>query len=411
MVKTLFLVLLPLIGALGQTDENQAFIHFYSDSREIDQSYLHQEIKFVHYVRERFEADVHLLVTTQNTGGQGKAYTLTFIGQNRFPGVNDTLSFMMPSSSTLEAVRAKMIRMIKLGLVTYIKKMPVAKDLDLVYESTADGRDLKLEDKWNNWVFSFDMNAHADGEQAAMQMNLETAFKIMRVTDKWKSRFSIEGAYDEERYDYEELHSASFSRSRGVELDVVRSLSDHWSLGASGRYSSSTYNNIEKRFFIEPKVEYNFFPYSRSTREQLRLGYGVQPRYQEYFEQTIYEKSRELLIQHAVELDMDVVKAWGNINLGMEVSQYLHDLEKNSLDFYGRVSLKLVRGISLNLRGSLSMQRDQLSLPQRGVTMEEVLLQRRELASQYSYFSMVGFTYSFGALYNDIVNPRFGNWW
>jgi hypothetical protein len=40
---------------------------------------------------------------------------------------------------------------------------------------------------------------------------------------------------------------------------------------------------------------------------------------------------------------------------------------------------------------------------------QEVLLRRKELATQYRYFTFFGFTYTFGSIYNNVVNPRFGN--
>jgi hypothetical protein len=44
-----------------------------------------------------------------------------------------------------------------------------------------------------------------------------------------------------------------------------------------------------------------------------------------------------------------------------------------------------------------------------GATTEEVLLRRRELATQFQYFTSFGLNYTFGSIYNNVVNPRFGN--
>ena len=52
--------------------------------------------------------------------------------------------------------------------------------------------------------------------------------------------------------------------------------------------------------------------------------------------------------------------------------------------------------------------RDQLSLPARGATDEEVLLRLRQLQSGYEYNVGVGVTYTFGSIFSSIVNPRFG---
>jgi hypothetical protein len=39
----------------------------------------------------------------------------------------------------------------------------------------------------------------------------------------------------------------------------------------------------------------------------------------------------------------------------------------------------------------------------------EVLLRLRELATEYSFDFGVGLSYTFGSIYNNVVNPRFGN--
>jgi hypothetical protein len=73
------------------------------------------------------------------------------------------------------------------------------------------------------------------------------------------------------------------------------------------------------------------------------------------------------------------------------------------------VNVRLARGLSLALEGTTSRIRDQLSIPRRGVTAEEVLLRLRRLRSGFEYNLQIGLTYTFGSIFNTIVNPRFGN--
>lgn len=86
----------------------------------------------------------------------------------------------------------------------------------------------------------------------------------------------------------------------------------------------------------------------------------------------------------------------------------MDDLSKYKVEFNGDVSIRLFRGLSLSLEGSASRIRNQISLPKRGATSEEVLLRLRRLQSGYEYSFDVGFTYTFGSLFNNIVNPRLG---
>ena len=166
----------------------------------------------------------------------------------------------------------------------------------------------------------------------------------------------------------------SISKSKGFYGLVVKSLTNHWSIGMAAEVNASTFNNIKISYQLNPGIEFNLFPYSQSTRRELRFLYNLGSDYTFYNEETIY----------------------------------LHDFKKNHLNIFGSVSLRLFKGLSLRLTGSASRIHDQLSLPLRGATKEEVLLQRRQLETQYSYFTSVGFEYTFGSIFNNIVNPRFG---
>jgi len=62
----------------------------------------------------------------------------------------------------------------------------------------------------------------------------------------------------------------------------------------------------------------------------------------------------------------------------------------------------------VHISGYYAAVHDQLSLVKGGATLEEILLQRTELATNYSYFASIGFSYTFGSVFSNVVNPRFG---
>jgi hypothetical protein len=72
------------------------------------------------------------------------------------------------------------------------------------------------------------------------------------------------------------------------------------------------------------------------------------------------------------------------------------------------LSLRIAKGLSVSFGGGASLIHDQLNLVKQDLTYDEILLQRKELATQYSYFLSLGLTYTFGSIYNNVVNPRFG---
>lgn len=50
---------------------------------------------------------------------------------------------------------------------------------------------------------------------------------------------------------------------------------------------------------------------------------------------------------------------------------------------------------------------DQLFLPRRGASLEDILLERTRLATSYRGSANVGLSYTFGSIFTNVVNPRF----
>ena len=57
--------------------------------------------------------------------------------------------------------------------------------------------------------------------------------------------------------------------------------------------------------------------------------------------------------------------------------------------------------------GGVEFVRDQLFLPRRGASTDEILLQERQLATSFRYWMSLALSYSFGSRFANIVNPRF----
>ncbi len=87
-----------------------------------DPDYYRTEIAFVDHVRERSAADVHVLITRQRTGGDGRLFTLAFYGQRRFAGLADTLTVSTKQGATEDEQRQAISRVVKLGLARYLAR-------------------------------------------------------------------------------------------------------------------------------------------------------------------------------------------------------------------------------------------------------------------------------------------------
>jgi hypothetical protein len=379
----------------------------YIDCRYCDIDYIRKEITFVNYVRDRKEADVHVLVTTQPTGSGGREYTLSFIGRGEFVDINSTLNFFTKKMDTEDEIRKKLVKTLEMGLVSFAANTPICDRISVDFKDEV--KPTAVEDKWDFWVFSLSATSLINGQSTTNMASIRGNFSANRVTPESKLRMGLSASYSENNFDIDGTTITSTSDSKNFDGLYVKSISDHWSVGGFLSLNSSTYRNIDLAVAPSPAVEYNFFPYSESTRRQLRCLYRLGYSFSNYTEETIFEKTKENLFYESLSLTLELKETWGTISTSLIGSHYFHDFSKNRLALSGDLSLRLIKGLSLNIFGSYSRIHDQLSLPKGGASYEEILLRRKELATEYSYFAYIGLSYTFGSIYSNVVNPRFGN--
>ncbi len=388
------------------TTQNE-FPNVFLDCGYCDIDYIRTEINFVNYVIDRKDADIHILITTERTASSGRKYTLTFFGEKLFTGIDDTLSYTTLQDDTDDIKRIKMVHYLKLGLVRYLARTPVSADISIGYRPPVKAKE--VVDNWNYWVFRASISSFFNGQKTYNSQYFNMRLRADRITEDWKIRFRLGANYSEDNFDYEGQTLSSYARGQNFSALVVRSISEHWSVGIRGFAYSSTYSNTQRSLSAFPAVEYNFYPYSESTRRELRILYRIGYTYSFYNEITIYDKLEQGLASEALEIDLVLKQPWGTIETSLEGSHYFFDFSKNRLSLDSELSLRLFKGFSLNLRGGYSMIHDQLSLQKSNISPEEVLLRRKQLETQFSYWGSVGISYTFGSIYNNIVNPRFGN--
>ncbi|MBN2415016.1 hypothetical protein JXO52_04205 [bacterium] len=379
----------------------------YLDGRDIDENYIKTEIPFVNYVRDPQDADIHLLITTQKTGSGGREYTMNFIGRNTFNELQNTIRYCSGSTDTIYEVRDGVVRTIKLGLAPYMAASSLAGSISvrfreqITYQHDSGG-------KWNHWIFHTSVRSSFDGQKTSNSASLSGSVTAERVTLESRTRIRFDGRYKENQYDFDDYVYTSTSERANVNALWVKSLGDHWSAGGWISAATSSYSNIDYTLQPQPAIEYNVFPYAESTRRQLRLLYKAGFEAVRYRERTIYDKRKESLFSESLAATLELTEQWGNARFTLEGSHYFHDFSKNKLTFFGELSLRVFRGFSFDISGHYSATHNQLNLPKGEVSTEDLLLRRKEMASDYSYFFSVGFGYRFGALFNNVVNPRFG---
>jgi len=369
--------------------------------------YIKKEIPYVNYVRDIKDAGVYIISTSQMTGSGGREYSYFFVGQHEYTGMNDTITFATKPDATQEEVRADQVSALKMGLMRYVVKTPLWRYMKITF--TEPIAETVSTDKWNSWVFRARVNGFFDGEQSVKSKNLNGNFSANRVTENLKIDLRAWYNYRHDKFDIDDELIESSNNSQSFDALIVKSITDHWSFGGSLEVESSSYNNLKFATEFMPGIEYDIFPYSESTRRQLRLLYTIGYRYSVYNDSTIYDRIREGHFRHSIEAAYEVVQKWGSIDLNFEYSNYLNDWRKNNLSIDGFIDVRIAKGLSVNFGGGASLIHDQLGLVKGGATQEEVLLRRKELATQFQYFTSFGLTFTFGSIYNNVVNPRFGN--
>jgi len=380
-----------------------------------DFDYYRTEITFVNWVRERQDAQVHLLITTQPTGG-GREFTLTFLGLERFTGVEDTLRHLSQASDTDDDVRKSLARTMRLGLVRFAARTPVGQRLEISYNAPA-GAAAPVHDRWNNWVFSLGMNSNLFGERTYKFRYISGRVSADRIAERWKIRLSANQSYNQSDYtipifdstgtEVGETNVTSITRSNGGNVLVVRSIGRQWSAGIKASAFSSTYSNQDLSLTVGPAIEFDVFPYSQSTRKLLTVRYGLNLVTFDYRDSTIFNKVAETLGSQSLSVALDVKQPWGSAGVSVEGSHYLHDFNENLLQMFGNGSVRLFKGLSFDFFGGLDLIHNQRAIRKGGATEQEILLRRRQLATSYLYQGFVGLRYQFGSKYANVVNPRF----
>ena len=370
--------------------------------------FLRKEIPYVNYVRDIKDAGVYIILTNQTTGSGGSEFSYFLVGQNENAGMRDTLKFVSSPDETQDEIRIKEVRTIKMGLMRYVAKTPLSKYMTIGFSEPLS--ETVSSDKWDSWVFSSSIYGYLQGQKTYSQRYLSGNISASRVTKDWKINIRSNLSQSNDKYVIDDTTTIlSSSSSKSVNALIVKSISEHWSIGGTTRIGASKYNNDRFIVSIMPGIEYDLFPYSESTRRQLRILYTAGYSFVNYIDTTIYDKIREPLWSHSLTASYEVVQKWGNIDFSVGYSNYLKDWTKNNLYVSGFLTLRIAKGLSINLGGSASLIHDQLGLVKGDVPLDQILLQRKEMATQYSYFTSFGLTYTFGSIYNNVVNPRFGN--
>jgi len=400
----------PASETMGTTLRNEA-LNVFLDCRWCDRNYIKETIPFVNYVNNKDEADVHILVSRRITGGGGGEYTIEFIGMGDYDGINDELMFFSTVEETRDEIRQGRSGMIAMGLMRYVARTPLSGNIMIAYDN-ANEPDEKLisnveDDPWDSWMFRIRGSGEFSKDENYQNRRINGSLSADRVTPDWKIEFDGNYSYNETIYTAD--LDKSYRRNWSARSLVVKSLGTNWAIGARAGLVSDTRPNYEISASAGPAIEYNIFPYEDSNEKQFRFQYGIGVVHNNYIDTTIYFKTEETVFRHYIAMSAGFNQPWGNGYFSITYANYMHDFSLNNLSLRGSINYRIYKGLSINFQPRASIIHDQINLRKGEASPQDVLTKQRDLQTEYSYGLELGLTYSFGSIYNNVVNPRFGN--
>ena len=375
--------------------------------RGCDFDYIRKNIRFVDWVRDQTDANVHVQIISQRTGSGGREYNIDFIGQHDFSDSTKQLKFALPPQIGQDKTREKLSNMIKVGLLPFISAPDLLDKINITYSDHTDKTTRKkVADPWNNWVFEIDADGSLEKEASQKSYEIDGMLSARRITEAWRFQIYLRSDYEKDTFQNQNKHISSSTREHRARWRVVKSLGSHWSAGLRGRIFSNTYDNMDLSLQLGPAIEYSLFNYEEEARRVITLAYSVNPKVDNYTTTTIYRRLDEALLNHAIQLDLRFTLPWGTARAGVEGIHYLNRVDHYRIDSYGRLSLQLFKGFSIYFAGSFNRLNDQFALVRGDATVEQLLLQRRNLATDYEVNADIGLNYTFGSIFNNVVNTR-----
>ena len=382
-------------------------VKVFIDCSSCDMSFTRQEIPWINYVRDVREAQVYVLVTRQNSGNGGDLYTYIFNGLDDYAGMDDTLTYTSNPHETSTEIRERRTTLMKAGLLRFAVRTPLIHEIAITHGGEI-GQEV-VTDNWRNWVFEISTSPEYSAEERYKRLSLRNSVRATKITPDIKLEIDFDQSYTKQRFIEEDLDTTYLRSSERIENLFVKSFGDHWSAGMIWEMNSSTSENYDFNTTIMPSIEYDLFHYSEATHRQLRFLYSIGYQYSNYSDTTIYNKTHEHLFGQQLRVAYQIQKKWGSIYFSMRGLNYFHDFSKHmiSSDLFARI--RVFKGLSVTLNLEAARINDQLSLRKGELSEAERLLRLKEQATGYQFETGIGLSYTFGSIYNNIVNPRFGN--
>ncbi|RED95646.1 hypothetical protein C7460_11796 [Marinoscillum furvescens DSM 4134] len=390
---------------LGTAQESSSKLKVNIDCRGCNDSYIRQNTLFLDHVRDQNLADVYLLV---NTSGNPSSviYNLEYTGKGQFEGINNTFDVDFSRTLTSNELRDKLLKAVINGFIPYMMHTNMADQLIVEVLQSEEANSTTVDDPWNNWIFEIYGNFNMRDQDTRNELNTRMGAEGDKVTENWRVRLDAHFNRNILKIDENDEEFTSIRDWKYTAASVVKSLGDHWSAGIFSSISSNTVDNIQVKTNISPAVEYSFFDYREVLTKEVTLAYKVGYNHQKYLKTTIYDVNEDRYPSQSFSLNVRFRKNWGNLYSGVSASNFLNDFSKNRLSMNNSAAVRVFKGFSVRVNASFDMIRDQINLEQGDASLEDIILQQRAIATNYRLSVGAGVSYTFGSIYNNILNTR-----
>lgn len=385
-------------------------LNIYLDCSDCDLEYFKTNFTAVNYVNDSQDADVHILVSSLPTGSGGVEYNIRLLGLEQYKFMTDTVLAIMPEHYTYDETRQALLDKIRLGLVPYLLKTPYGERLSLFIDDSPVSAELM--DPWKNWVFDISGSGSFARQKYAESYSLSGSFYASKITKEIKIESSNYFGFSESKSSY--FDSDSLTTYTMSQQDIssrnlfVKSFGNHWGMGGFASFGRSEYSNLNFQMNLGPAVEYNLFSYEEASVRECRILYSLSYEHSAYNSVTIYDKMSDDLFSQNLSINFSYYEIWGTISASAYGSSYLNDMSQFSVGTGAAANLKLCRGLSLSVSGSVGYSQNQRSLRQGTGDPMDVVTGQWQMEEGLSYGINIGLSFRFGSKNNNAVNPRFG---
>ena len=377
-------------------------IKAYIDCR-CDETYLKQETSFLEYVRDQDLADIEIFIRDERNPTGSRSFEIKIDGNNEYEEISSSSIAVGYSNDTSSTLRDKLLNKLKLALVPFLDLA----NYNLNINVDPSFKDLTVfDDKWKNWVFELSGSYNNDKEESRQTNRYEIEFEIDKLSEDWRIGAEIRRNESNRKFFSNDNTYKSNRKTTSLNGRVVRSITDHFSAGLFFGVFQNTYENIDLNRYIAPAIEYSFYPYKDVLSKEITLAYRIGTGKRNYIEKTIYGYEKQKLSSQTLSLNIRFRQKWGNISSYLNATQFLNDGTKKRFSLRSNLDIRIYEGLAVRFSGNINLIREQYSLAAGNTSIEDLLLQQREIATDYRTNFSIGLSYTFGSIYNSIINTR-----